>query len=115
MMNQFSPLSTDDVDGVLRAFFKAQVPAPWPALKALAVATETTKGWPMMRSRLALAASVAILVLGLSFLSGAFYGRANPSEQRITVDRPSASAENDPLHHAVQPPLKVKAKAASAP
>jgi hypothetical protein len=115
MMSYLSPLSTNDVDGVLRAYFKAQMPAPWPALKAPVVAIEATKGWPMLRSRLALAASVALLALGLSFLSGAFHGRPNSSEQRITVDRPSASAENDPLHHAVQPPLKIKAKAASAP
>ena len=68
-----------------------------------------------MRSRLALAASVAILALGLSFVSGAFHGRTIPSEQRITVDSPSASAENDPLHHAIQPPLKVKAKSMNMP
>lgn len=113
-MSQFSPLSTDNVDGVLRAFFAAQMPAPWPALRAPTGAPET-KGWPMMRSRLALAASVTLLALGLSFLSGAFHGGVNPPEQRITVDRPSASAENDPLHHAVQPPLKIKAKAAASP
>ena len=69
----------------------------------------------MMRSRLALAASVSLLALELSFVGGAFHGRAIPLEQRITVDSPSASAENNPLHHSVQPPLKVKAKAMSEP
>jgi hypothetical protein len=106
MMTHHSPHSTDDVDGVLRAFFKTQMPAPWPSLKAPSVGAENATGWPMMRSRLALAASVALLALGLSFVSGAFHGRSNPTEQRITVDSPSASAENDPLKHPVQPALK---------
>jgi hypothetical protein len=107
MMSQFSPLSTDEVDGVLHAFFKAQTPSPWPAPPAVA---KMAKGRPMMRSRLALAASVALLALGLSFLSGAFHGRPNSPEQRVTVEHPSASAENDPLHHSVPTPLKVKTK-----
>ena len=114
-MNYLSPPSTDDVDGILRAFFKARMPAPWPALKAPPVAVKTAKGWPMMRSRLALAASVGLLALGLSSLAGAFHGQNALQEQRIRIDSPSASAENDPLHHSVQPPLKVKAKPASAP
>ncbi|HBI42131.1 MAG TPA: hypothetical protein DDY78_04640 [Planctomycetales bacterium] len=116
-MSYLSPPPVNDVDGALRAFFKAQMPAPWPSLKAPAppVVVATAKGWPMMRSRLALAASVAVLALGLSFLSGAFHVRANPLEQRITVDGASASAENDPLRHPVQPPLKVKAMPVSAP
>jgi hypothetical protein len=107
-MSQRSPLSTDDVDGVLRTFFKAQTPAPWP--KAPAVVAKTAKGWPMMRSRLALAASVGLLALGLTSLAGAFHGHAITSEQRIRIESPSASAENDPLHRSVQPPLKVKEK-----
>jgi hypothetical protein len=113
MMNNLSPISTADVDGVLRAFFKAQTPAPWP--KAPVVVAKTPKGWPMMRSRLALAASVGLLALGLSSLAGAFHGRAIPSDQRIRVDSPSASAENDPLHHSVQPSVKVKVKPMNAP
>jgi hypothetical protein len=112
-MSYLSPTSTNDVDGVLRAFFKAQTPAPWP--KAPVVVAKTPKGWPMMRSRLALAASVGLLALGLSSLAGAFHGRTMPLEQRIRVDSPSASAENDPLHRSVQPPFKVKGKAIDAP
>jgi hypothetical protein len=115
MMNYLSPPPANDVDGVLRAFFKAQMPAPWPSLKAPSVAATISKGWPMMRSRLALAASVALLALGLSFLSGAFHGRPNPSESPIAVDGATASTENDPLRHPVQPPLKVKAMPPNAP
>jgi hypothetical protein len=113
MMNQLSPLPTDDVDGVLRAFFKKEMPTPWP--KAPVVVAKTPKGWPMMRSRLALAASVGLLALGLSSLAGAFHGGALPSEQRIRIESLSASAENDPLHHSVQPPLRTKAKPMNMP
>ena len=61
-----------------------------------------------MRSRLALAASVALLALGLSSLAGVFDGRSHPSEQRIVVGGATASATNDPLQHPVQPPLNIK-------
>jgi hypothetical protein len=115
MMNHFSPAPANDVDGVLRAFFKGQVPAPWPALKAPDVVVTTAKGWPMMRSRLALAASVALLALGLSLVSGAFHGRTNPSDSHIAIGGATASTENDPLQHPVQPPLKVKSRPVSAP
>jgi hypothetical protein len=114
-MSYLSPPPANDVDGVLHAFFKAQMPAPWPSLKAPPNVAATAKGWPMMRSRLALAASVALLALALSFVSGAFHGRPNPSENPIAVDGATASTENDPLQHPVQPPLKVKARPASAP
>ena len=114
-MSYLSPPPANDVDGVLHAFFKAQMPAPWPSLKAPPVVAATAKGWPMMRSRLALAASVALLALALSFLTGAFHGRSNPSENPIAVDGATASTENDPLQHPVQPPLKVKARPASSP
>ncbi len=114
-MSHLSPLSTDDVDGVLRAFFKGQMPATWPSIKAPAIVATTAKGWPMMRSRLALAASVALLALGLSLLSGAFHSRSNPSVSHIAVDGATASTENDPLQHPVQPSLKVKSRPASAP
>ena len=113
-MSYHYPLSTDDVDGVLGAFFKAQMPAPWPSMKAPPGAEKTTKGWPIMRSRLALAASVGLLALGLSSLAGAFHGRIVPTES-IRIESPSASADNDPLHRSVQPPLKIKGKPMSAP
>jgi hypothetical protein len=117
MMTYLSPPPANDVDGALRAFFKAQMPAPWPSLKAPApsVVAATAKGWPMMRSRLALAASVALLALGLSCLTGAFHSRSNSSESRIAVDGATASTENDPLRHPVQPPLKVKSRPVNAP
>ncbi len=90
IMSNLSPLPTDDVDGVLRAFFKAQMPAPWPALRAPSeAAKKTVQGWPLMRSRLALAASVGLLALGLSSLAGAFHGHTIPTEQGIRIENPS--------------------------
>ena len=58
----------DDVDGLLRNFFRAEMPDPWPTLKA-PVEMKSTKPtaprrWAPVRSRMALAASVALLLLG---------------------------------------------------
>jgi len=102
-MNPLSPLPTDDVDGVLRAFFRAEAPAPWP--KAPQVAASTAKGWPLTRSRLALAAAAALLALGLTAVA-ALPGRRPAPEAGLRVENPSASAANDPLHHSVQPRLR---------
>jgi hypothetical protein len=97
----------DEVDGLLRAFFRAQLPEPWPEMKApegpfssliadplassagsdvervggvlplaglaratLAATPEGSPRWPLFRSRLALAASVALLVGGSLMLPG---------------------------------------------
>jgi len=62
----------DDLDGLLCAFYKAQLPTPWPEPRALEVPTEpspaTLPGFSPWRSRLALAASVALLLSGSLFL-----------------------------------------------
>jgi hypothetical protein len=66
--------SPDEVDALLRCFFRAQMPSPWPALKPPA------KPWPglpltrpsrstQLHSYFALAATLALLVLGSFFLS----------------------------------------------
>ena len=65
----------DEIDGLLRAFFRAELPHPWPAMKAPA-APQTAPVPPapprpaLWRSRLALAASVALLALGSLLLPG---------------------------------------------
>jgi hypothetical protein len=82
----------DELDGLLRAFFRAERPDPWPAMKAppptLPFVTPSVNGRgtakqsllpcpspagkatrrPLWRSRLALAASVALLLGGTLFL-----------------------------------------------
>jgi hypothetical protein len=63
------PVQPDDMDGLLRAFFRSQLPRPWPAAP-----TPPARAVPMRRrgyrSRLALAASVALVALGALFAAG---------------------------------------------
>jgi hypothetical protein len=64
--------SDEQVDRLLGDYFKAQLPAHWPPAprtdRARPAAAKTT--YPAVRSRWALAASVAVLVGGCWFLSG---------------------------------------------
>ena len=64
----------DDLDGLLRDFFRAQLPEPWPALKPpaalpLRLLPPAAPRWSRWRSRFALAASVGLLMVGHWFLS----------------------------------------------
>jgi len=74
-----SERSGDDVDGLLREFFQAALPHPWPAfqqpMRAPLPLARPTGSRRRFRSSLALAASVAILALGLGLLSGKFADR----------------------------------------
>jgi hypothetical protein len=72
-----------DVDQLLRAFYRAEMPNPWPAFRMPAEAPPVlpfpaapVRRTFVSRSRLALAASVALLVGGLWALSGKFGGDA---------------------------------------
>jgi hypothetical protein len=72
-----------DVDQLLRAFYRAEMPNPWPAFQTPAEAPPVlpfpaapVRRTFASRSRLALAASVALLVGGLWYLSGKFGGDA---------------------------------------
>ena len=62
----------DDLDGLLRTFFRAEMPEPWPVLEppAPAVGSSTPRRRLFARSRLALAASLALLLIGQLSLSG---------------------------------------------
>jgi hypothetical protein len=65
---------SDELDGLLRTFFQAELPDPFPSLEAPAPRAAVLSprparsGWNLFRSRLALAASVALLVAGPLFL-----------------------------------------------
>lgn len=59
----------DDLDGLLRSFFRSEMPDPWPTMTAPAIENPTPTWWSRSRSRLALAASVALLLVGSWFLS----------------------------------------------
>ena len=69
------PNTGDEVDRLLSSFYRSEVPTKWPAapkpwaVQARANAVEHSTN-PAMRSRWALAASVAILVGGCWYLSG---------------------------------------------
>jgi hypothetical protein len=87
------PLSTgegpppDDVEVLLRAYFRSEMPDPWPApplvrsIPALAPAGPIRSG--SGRSRLALAASVALLVAGTLAVPHATQPAAEPIELRM--------------------------------
>lgn len=75
----------DEIDGLLRRFFQAEMPAPWPACPATeepaarVVPDRTTSWWELPQrfaSRLSLALSLAVLLAGAWCLSGSFTGPA---------------------------------------
>jgi hypothetical protein len=86
----------EDIDRTLRAFFKAEMPEPWPSLEAPAPRRPATipfapppaRRGSLLRSRLALAASVALLAMGLAVLAGAFQGK--PTASGPSVVNPNA-------------------------
>jgi len=78
-MNTNTPQPTvpgDDVDRLLTAYFRAQMPAKWPAapspggLRRSARDESSPRTDPAAKSRWALAASVALLVGSCWYLSG---------------------------------------------
>lgn len=66
----------DDLDGLLRSFYHAEMPAPWPSFTAPAARdgvpprAQTVYRFALWRSRLALAASILLLIAGTLFLFG---------------------------------------------
>ena len=71
-----------EVDALLRDYFESEMPRPWPAFKT-PVAKATT--WSRYTGRLALAASVALLVAGYLTLAGFFPRTSSPTgiEQKM--------------------------------
>jgi hypothetical protein len=68
--------SGDELEGMLRSFFRAEVPDPWPAMKAPAAVVKFEKPrrstWLRIGPRLAVAACVAFLLLGYLALGSMF-------------------------------------------
>jgi hypothetical protein len=91
--NQTDRPTEDELDGLLRAFYMAELPNPWPSLKAPAPRSffmpfrPAAPRFPMLRTRLALAACVAFLVAGPLLLS-AYFSRSNQDSAQTTT--PSA-------------------------
>ncbi len=65
-----------EIDGLLRDYFRAETPKPWPAFKAPKPvrAFRQTTSFSRYAGRLALAACVALLVAGYLTLAGYFPG-----------------------------------------
>ncbi|MBI1913273.1 MAG: hypothetical protein HYS12_00720 [Planctomycetes bacterium] len=88
----------DDVDWLLSDFFRAELPKPWPAApvpdeqpRSLPLSPrKPARRWSASRSRFALAASVALLLIGGWFLSGKF---ADVSELGGSFTRPIADTD----------------------
>jgi hypothetical protein len=93
-MNANDQFPTDPkLDRMLSAFFKAELPSPFPALKMpsraelpLPAVSPSGSRAPLSNSRLSLAASVALIIGGCWYLSGQI---TNP------VERPSLGKGDD--------------------
>lgn len=88
----------DDLDGLLRAYFRAEMPHPWPALKTLPPrpvrAPRPASGKGLWRSRLALAAAIALFVLGSLLLGSRITSEGKPA--RDLPNPPTADKKGDP-------------------
>lgn len=92
--------SSDDVEDLLRAYFRAQLPQSWPELKLPAASQPLPPVRSVWSSRSALAAAVSFLLLGTLALSAAFHGPEPATRQ------PSGAftADRDPLGMSKQLP-----------
>jgi hypothetical protein len=94
------PVQSEPIDGLLQAFYRKQMPRPWPAAPLPPARPVPFPASPrqsgVIRRRLALAASVALLALG-SLLVG---GKAVPNRPSGTPgigSLPPGSAHRDVL------------------
>jgi hypothetical protein len=93
----------DEIDVRLRQFFQAEMPDPWPKLTlpqepSAALVPARWRGWTLLRSRLALAASVGLLVGGHVLLSNSFRGddrtRATSAKDPVVAGKPDRSGSH---------------------
>lgn len=69
--------SSDDVEGLLRDYFRSQLPNPWPELKLPEEVPPLRAARPFWSSRSALAAAVGFLLIGSLVLTAAFRGHGS--------------------------------------
>jgi len=91
-------LPGDDLDGLLSAFFRNELPSPWPEAPRVeetpVILRPAQARRSSLRSRLALAASVALLVSGPWFLGDSFRHTAGPRRTGISLDSGSADTRD---------------------
>lgn len=69
----------DNLDQILTAYFRSEVPSPWPSVP-MSTATQpaaVVRNNRLSQSRLVLAASIAALILGSWLLTGHRFGPTN--------------------------------------
>ena len=110
----------EPIDALLGAYFRAEMPSPWPAFRSpaktrLAFTPASAARRPAYAGRLALAASVGLLFVGSWMLPTTFAPRAPQGERLRFIGDPSATKGGllpVELHHPDKPgtliPEKVK-------
>jgi hypothetical protein len=83
----------DDLDGLLRAFYQAEMPHPWPDLhppaRTILPPPQVSFWHRISRSHLALAASIALLIAGMLLLSGKLTLHVTNLPTDLTSDQPA--------------------------
>ena len=89
-----SPHLQEPIDGLLGAFFRAEMPSPWPAFRRPATVRPALDPTRAARrptyARLALAASVGLLFVGSWLLPATFSPRAPQGQTLPTIGPASA-------------------------
>jgi hypothetical protein len=93
LVRPHTPPPGDDLDGLLRAFYKAELPDPWPSLEAPAARPAVLSPpsgrslWSLFRHRwVALAASLAVLIAGALALPA---GLSQPRNDAAVIPAPN--------------------------
>jgi hypothetical protein len=106
IINDMQPGNGECVDGVLRRFFHAEMPHPWPECAASAQARQTPRPSRFgAMARLALAAAVALFFAGYLALAGLF-----PQPKIVPSDRGQElggfPGKSHKLNHSTNSPQK---------
>jgi hypothetical protein len=100
------PSRPGDLDAWLSAFFRSEMPDPWPSFQppaerkappTLPAPRKAPGRWPLFRSRLALAASVGLLVLSGLALPGRLGDPARKASGPVPGDATSNKADKYPF------------------
>jgi hypothetical protein len=94
---------SEELDGLLYAFMRAEVPDPWPMMKAPAQPTPATlplktRRWPRLSgSRLALAATVTLCLVGSLMLTHLFPGDSLQGRDKASTEMIAPRNTTSPL------------------